>query len=159
MTDARLDAHVHGPKKRPYAHERLESYDTSDWYLAEASLKDIGVWRRAGGLPREWTNRSLQETAEHVRTALRSGSRKLSKRARSVIPQMLETNVWSLQKHPYLLPIGFAGRTGTWPRKYLRYRTAVELDDGNMRAIALAVAGTKTIRVYYGIPRKKGAVR
>lgn len=68
---------------------------------------------------------------------------------------MLEADTDAFQKNPYLLPIGFAGRSGTWPRKYLRYRTTVELDDGNMRAIALAVNGAKTIRVYYGIPKKK----
>ncbi len=31
--------------------KRAEAYNNSEWYLARASTKELGVWRRAGGLP------------------------------------------------------------------------------------------------------------
>src|SRR3954463_729667 len=30
---------------------RIQSYNKAEWYVATASIKEIGVWRRAGGLP------------------------------------------------------------------------------------------------------------
>ena len=134
---------------------RLFVYNAADWYVADMSVNELGVWRRAGGLPLEWTNRSLQETAKKVSTALETNSHTLKQRARHGMMNMLKTNIIDLQKEKYLLPIVFKGGTGTNGRRRLKHRTKGDIDDGNMRAVALAVNGAKTLRVYFGVPVPK----
>jgi hypothetical protein len=67
---------------------------------------------------------------------------------------MLATNVEMLQGEKYLLPIIFKGGTGTRGRHGLKRIMKGDIDDGCMRSIALAVSGTKVIRVYIGFPKK-----
>lgn len=134
---------------------RIEGYNASDWYLTEVKTSEVGVWKKAGGLPTSWTNCSLKKTADKVLHALKNNPKILTKRARRTIPNMLATNVKKLQDEKYLLPIIFKGGTGTLGRKGLKYKTRGDIDDGNMRAITLAVSGVKTIRAYFGVPKKK----
>ncbi len=135
--------------------KRLIAYTTSDWFLAEVEIKEVGVWKKAGGLPLSWTNGSLQETGRKVKEALEKNPKLLTKRARSSIPSMLKLKVADLQKNKYLLPIIFKGGTGTNGRKGLKRRMKGDIDDGSMRSVALAVSGVKTLRAYLGFPNKK----
>lgn len=135
--------------------KRLYAYENSDWYLGEVSTAEVGVWSRAGGLPASWTNRSLRETAHKVRLALEKNPKRLVKRARRAIPNILATNVNRLQKEKYLLPIIFKGNSGTRGRHRFKYRAKGDIDDGCMRSIALAVSGMKVIRAYIGFPKKR----
>jgi hypothetical protein len=137
---------------------RINSYDASDWYLAEVKTNEIGVWKRAGDLPLSWTNGSLKETADKVRGALKKDSPLLAKRARRAVTNMLATNVGILQSEKYLLPIIFKGGTGTLGRRRLKRVMKGDIDDGCMRSIALAVSGAKIIRAYIGFPKKTKAV-
>ncbi len=133
---------------------RVQAFNTSDWYLAEVQITEIGVWKRAGGLPLSWTNGSLKETADKVRHALHTNSRPITKRAGHTIPNILVTNVHDLQNEKYLYPIVFKGGTGTQGRKGLKRKMKGDIDDGCMRSIALAIAGQKTLQVYFGVPKK-----
>ncbi len=149
MTDKQLNHLI-----TPEWPKRLNSYEGSDWYLADISPSEAGVWTRAGGLPLAWTNGSLKETADNVRRAIAINSKSLSSRARRAILNMLATNVGLLQSEKYLLPILFKGNTGTRGRWRLKRVMKVDIDDGCMRSIALAVSGKKTIRAYIGFPKK-----
>lgn len=136
--------------------KRLRAYNESLWYLAEVKLSEVGVWRRAGELPLAWTNRSLVvDTAKHIAKVLESKRWLKLKRTRAAfaIRGILKTNVDLLQSEKYLLPIVFKGGTGTKGRRGLKYRTVGDIDDGRMRSIAFAINGTKTIKVYYGVPK------
>lgn len=137
---------------------RIRSYEASEWHLAEMNIAELGTWRRSGGLPLAWTNQSLKHTADKVRRALKTNSKFLNSRVKRAIPGILETNVGVLQNKKYLLPIVFRGGSGTNGRKGLKYRTKGDIDDGNMRSIALVVDGAKILRVYFGIPKKAHAV-
>jgi hypothetical protein len=147
LSDKQLDALIEDSRRR-------DAYNTYEWLEAIVRTDEIGVWRRAGGLRLEWTNRSLKETAEHVKRALSKKAPMKGTRARRVIPNMLHTNIVDLQKEKYLLPIVFKGNTGTRGRRRLKYQTKGDIDDGCMRSVALAVSGKKTIKVYFGTPRK-----
>lgn len=149
MTDNQLNRLI-----TPEWSRRLDSYEGSDWYLAEVAPSEVGVWRRAGDLPLSWTNGSLKDTADNVRRALETNSKLLTKRARRAVTNMLATNVEILQDEKYLLPIIFKGNTGTRGRSLLKRVMKGDIDDGCMRSIALAVSGKKTIRAYVGFPKK-----
>lgn len=135
--------------------KRLKSYDTYVWHLAEMTSDELGVWRRAGDLPHRWTNDSLAVTAAKVAKALASKkrARKLKPRPRLTIPNMLAMDMNFFQNEKYLLPIVFRDHTGTNGRKRLKHRMIGDIDDGNMRSIALAISGRKKIRVYFGEPK------
>ena len=134
--------------------KRLVAYDASDWYLAEVKPSELGVWKRAGELPISWTNRNLVETAKHVNHAIGGKLKGRRIRATHAIPGILKTSVGLLQSEKYLLPIVFEGGTGTNGRRGLKYQTKGDIDDGCMRSIALAINGVKSIRVYFGLPKK-----
>ena len=151
LKEARMDKIISSEHKK-----RLIAYDNSDWYLAEVATNEVGVWRKAGGLPLSWTNGSLLETAEKVKQALEYNPKLLKKRSRYSIPNILKTNIHLLQKEKHLLPIVFKGGTGTNGRKRLKKRMKGDIDDGCMRSIALAITGNKTLRVYFGVPKKVG---
>jgi hypothetical protein len=136
-------------------HKRLNAYDSAEWHLGEIKPSEVGVWKRAGELPTAWTNGSLADTARHVSYALLHGKLKRRKiRAAKAVKGILETNVNFLQKEKYLYPIVFKGGTGTNGRKGLKKRMKGDIDDGCMRSIALAINGSKRIKVYFGVPKK-----
>lgn len=134
--------------------KRLRAYDTSEWHIGSIPVKEVGVWRGAGGLPRAWTMGSLHDTATKVAHALKKNPKLLKQRAKRAIENILKTNVTDIQKEKYLLPIVFEGGTGTNGRKSMR-RMKGDIDDGCMRSVALAVHGAKIIRVYFGIPTRE----
>jgi len=150
MTDTQLDGQI-----SPEWPRRLRSYNASDWYVGEVKTNEVGVWKRAGDLPLSWTNGSLKETADNVREALAKDSKRLAKRARRAVVNMLATNVGMLQSEKYLFPIIFKGGTGTLGRRGLKRVMKGDIDDGCMRSIALAVHGARTIRAYIGFPKKR----
>ena len=134
--------------------KRLKAYDNADWYIGKVSINEVGVWKKAGGLPLAWTNGSLVETAEKVKNVLSKNQQSLKKRARHSIQNILKTNFNVLQKEKYLLPIIFKGGTGTKGRKRLKQKMKGDIDDGCMRSIALAIAGKTTLLAYVGFPKK-----
>ena len=132
MTNRQLNNRIADPL-------RINSYNKSDWYLGEVRTNEVGVWKRAGGLPLSWTNGSLKETADKIRDALQKKSTAFKGRARRNITNMLATNVRLLQSEKYLLPIIFKSGTGTLGRRGLKRVMKGDIDDGCMRSIALAV--------------------
>lgn len=133
--------------------KRLTAFDSSDWYIGTFKSSEVGVWRRAGELPLEWTNDSLEETAKAVSKAIISKSKKFKNRAKSTIPNILEINVDIIQKEKYLFPIVFEGNTGTKGRRRLKKKMQGNIDDGCMRSIALVIKGVKEIKGYLGFPK------
>ncbi len=135
--------------------KRIKAYNESQWFLAEVSPYEIGVWNRAGGLPLRWTNRSLAETAEKVIRGLKRNSKSIKRRPKHAIPNILKIPTQVEQKEKYLYPIVFKTDTGTKGRKRLKRKMIGDIDDGCMRSIALAMSGRNPITVYFGVPLKK----
>ena len=150
LPETMLDMILKGEWKR-----RFVAYDKADWYIAEATTKELGVWKAAGGLPTPWTRGTLAETADFVKEALAHNPKKLKHRSFTAIPGIIKTALPIVQKEKYLLPIAFKGGTGTKGRKGLPLMKG-DLDDGCMRSVALAVSGKQKLKIYFGVPKKKG---
>jgi len=135
--------------------KRVNAYSASQWYIAEVSPKEVGVWRRAGNLPLQWTNGSLFDTAQKIKKALGTHSKLLRGRPRHSIPNILKLESHLNQKEKYLYPIVFKANTGTQGRKRLKKRVKGDIDDGCMRSIGLAASGKSSIKVYFGVPLSK----
>jgi hypothetical protein len=118
-------------------------------------MSELGVWRRAGGLSMQWTKGNLAQTAEHVSQALKKDPKTLRHRSFTAIPGIIKTALPILQKEKYLLPVAFKNGTGTKGRRGLKQKVIGDLDDGCMRSVALAVSGKKSIKIYFGVPKKK----
>ena len=134
--------------------KRLVSYNNVEWYRGAVSTREVGVWRRAGGLPASWTCCSLVKTAHYVRQGLEKNDKRIRARSKRAISSIIEhTNIISKEK--YLFPIAFYSGGGTRGRKRCRKYKEIEwdVDDGCMRAIALAITGYKFINVYFGKPK------
>lgn len=149
MSENKLDKLIRKEYKK-----RLLAINSSDWYLMEMSPDEVGVWRGGGGLPREWTEGSLRETAQKVKQAIDTNAKDFSGRAKYSIKNILKTNVKRLQEEKYLFPIMFQGSTGTRGRKGLKKQMKYDIDDGCMRSIALVISGTEKIKAYVGFPKK-----
>jgi len=147
LPETMLDMIIKGEWKK-----RFKIYNTMQWYLGVAKVNEIGVWKKAGGLPLAWTRGSLAETAHLVAQALEKNPKKLVKRARTAIPGILKNSLSIIQKEKYLFPIILPG--GTMGRKGLK-RMKGDIDDGCMRSIALVVSGKQTINAYIGVKNKK----
>jgi hypothetical protein len=137
---------------RKNKHKRRRAYDSVQWYLATASLEEVGLWKGAGGLPKKWTRGSLAKTARFVTQALKHNPKLLTSRSRTAIPGSMQNPLVRTQKERYLLPIVLPGGTmGRWGLKKMKG----DIDDGCMRSVALAVLGKKRIRVYFGVQNKE----
>lgn len=136
------------------SNKRLIGYNNCNWYIGEVDSSEVGVWRRAGGLPLGWTNGSLKETAKMVEYGLSKNSKFITRRAKNAITNILNMNIHKLQNEKYLFPIIFEGGAGTKGRKKLRRKMKGDIDDGCMRSIALTISGVKKIKSYIGIPKK-----
>lgn len=159
LREAKKEVLKSGAKKldtliSPRYPKRIKSYNGSRWFLAHANPKELGVWKRAGGLPLTWTNASLFETAEKMKKGLEKGSKLIKRRPKHSIPNILKIKNHLEQKEEYLFPIVFKNGTGTQGRLGLKTRVKGDIDDGCMRAIALAMSGRNPITVYFGVPKK-----
>jgi len=150
LTEPELDKFINYEYKK-----RLPAYNNCDWYLGEVFPDEVGVWRRAGHLPLEWTNGSLKETAQKVQSAFDKNPKSVYRGTRSAILNILKTNINELQNKKYLLPIVFEGGKGTRGRKRLKRKMKGDIDDGCIRSIALTMTGVKNIKAYIGIEKKK----
>ncbi len=136
----------------PEWQKRIKAYNSSKWFLAKIDSREVGVWPRAGGLPLRWTNRSLFETAEKVVRGFKRSSKSIKRRPKHALPSILKISTHINQKEKYLYPIVFKTDTGTQSRKRLKRKMIGDIDDGNMRSIALAMSGRNPFIVYFGIP-------
>lgn len=153
LSEQELDEKIR--KDSPRYKKRLRLYNSVDWYLGIVDVDEVGVWRRAGGLPIEWTQGSLADTGALVKKALReSENNKIVARARRSIPRILE-HVDLIGSEKYLLPIVLPGATngrGLNGRPYKNFKKMKgDIDDGCMRSVALFINGKSSFNAYIGL--------
>lgn len=149
LTERDLDLLIFNDHHKKW--KRVNAYNAAEWYIGEVGIDEVGVWKRAGELPLSWTNGTLAETADKAGHMLGANPELFTKRAAGVANMLRINVVGDLQREKYLLPIVFEGGTGTRGRKYLRRKMKGDIDDGNMRSIALTISGKKVIRAYIGM--------
>lgn len=132
--------------------KRADAYNNTNWHRAVVSTSEVGVWRRAGGLPAQWTCCSLSQTSRKVKNGSRQQSKLIRARAKRIIPRIMEF-IDIIRREKYLSPVVFVSGTGTRGRRWCKTRVKGDIDDGCMRAIALAVSGHTTLSVYFGKPK------
>ncbi|MEN9622217.1 MAG: hypothetical protein RLZZ67_651 [Candidatus Parcubacteria bacterium] len=132
---------------------RINAYNASQWFIAEAHPSELGVWTRAGNLPLRWTNESLAETAEKILRGFRRKSKSITGRPKHAISNILKIKTHLEQGEKYLYPIVFKTDTGTKGRRRLKKKMKGDIDDGCMRSIAMTMSGRSFITVYFGLPR------
>ncbi len=137
---------------------RERAYSNTDWYLAVVSPREIGMWRRAGGLPIAWTCCSLAQSAQYVKRGLEISSKRIRAQSKEAIPHFIKFSD-IISKEMALYPIVFKSGTGTGGRRRCRGKVKGDIDDGNMRSIVLATLGYKKLKVYFGIPRDKSKMK
>jgi hypothetical protein len=126
---------------------RIKAYNLMNWYLGTAEINEIGVWTKAGSLPKRWTRGSLTETAKYVKTALLKKRSPVPDRARNAIPGVIKL-ADLIKNEKYLLPIILPG--GTLDKEPLK-KMLGNIDDGCMRSIALAISGERQLQAYIGV--------
>jgi hypothetical protein len=134
--------------------KRLKAYDNMTWHIGYVELSEIGIWKGAGGIPKEWTKGSLQDTAELVALELKkSNSKYLRIRAMKVVPEIVISKA-TIKKEKYLLPIILPGGTISSCRKGMR-KMKGDIDDGCMRSLAFVISGDRKLKAYIGSNPKK----
>ena len=141
-------------KDAPKYKRRLKFYNSMNWFFGPVDTDEIGVWKGAGGLPVEWTQGSLQETGEIVKTALDNDKNDdLIKRAKRAIPGIIEKlEIINTEKYlsPIIMPPATHGR-GLFGKPYNGFKYLKgDMEDGCMRSIANVINGNKTINAYIG---------
>ncbi len=132
--------------------KRLDAYNSAHWFLAIVSIKELGVWKGAGGLPKSWTKEPLNKLSQRIKKALKISDYHIKARSRRAIPSIIQLKN-TIQNDRYSIPIVFESGMGTNGRAGLP-KTKFDIDDGNMRAIAYAVSSDKRLKVYVGITKK-----
>ncbi len=146
LSSDELDKLIAGKHKK-----RLKAYDSADWYLGEFETNEVGTWQGAGGMSYSWTEGNLVYTAEKFKKGC-GNLRFVFTRAGGAVYGVLKTK-FDFQSESYLLPIAFTSGFGTNGRRKLHTKTKFDIDDGNMRAVAFAIKGAKTIKAYIGFPK------
>ncbi len=134
-------------------HPRYDNYLNSKWELKTIRLDECGVWPRMGGLPDIATRGSVVDTATYVEKKLKEKHlTKKNKRAKYIekmVPfaELITAHVPLIVledgviRHNKLIPISESKRY-----KHCKY----DIDDGNHRAVALALLGKKEIKALVG---------
>lgn len=131
--------------------KRLRVYDSVDWYEGYVTPEEVGVWKKAGGLPLEWTKGSLLETARLVKEGLKNNDKKVAARSKRTIPRTMDL-LDLIGKEKYLYPIIVPG--GSMGRQGLK-KMKGDIDDGNMRAIALIISGVIKFKAFVGVSKNR----
>lgn len=126
--------------------KRLRVYNKIKWHIGTISPDEVGVWKRAGGLPLSWTEGSLADTAKNVAQALKNKDSNIARRAKRALPRMTK-HLEQIEKEKYFYPIVVPG--GMMGRKGLR-KMKGDIDDGCMRSLALICNGRKGIKAFIG---------
>lgn len=143
-----LDYHMDG------YHLRFDNYLNSKWELKEINLKDCGVWPRMGGLPEEATTGTILDTVEFVKPYLEDKSKLTFKTARILYVEEMMKYVEDIIKEIPIIVMEEGVirhnklRNVSRMKKYKKCK--YDIEDGNHRALALAMLGNKKIKALVG---------
>jgi hypothetical protein len=142
---AELDLEIDWPPRRDMLNSK-----SLRWIFGKCSIDEIGVWvnhEGSGGLPREWCAGSVRDTVQALNE---NSSRKFSGRASyaiSGIKNIAETLVEHRMLSIIVVVSGLWYQRRRAPCKSVKY----DIDDGCMRAIALAQCDQEYINAFIGM--------
>lgn len=134
--------------------QRYDNYMNSHWELKEISLEDCGVWPKMGDLPDKFTHGSVIDTSNAVKDLLENRSKIKYKTSRVLyIEEMMETAKLILMYIPLIVLEDGVIRNNKLRKtsdKKLYKKCKYDIDDGNHRAVALALTGEKNVLAFVG---------
>ena len=134
-------------------HPRYDNYVNSEWELKTIRLDQCGVWPRMGGLPDAATRGSVVDTAAYVEKKLK-GKRLTKKDMRAKYIEKMTPFAELITEHVPLIVIedGVIRHNKLIPisqsKKYEHCK--YDIDDGNHRAVALALLGKTEVKALVG---------
>ncbi len=134
-------------------HPRYDNYINSTWELQEISLEDCGVWPGMGGLPYEFTQGNVVETAKLIQNLLDDKNKLTYKTSKVLyIEELKDVAVLIAKYFPIIVLEDNVIRNNKFGDKKtpLHKKCKYDIDDGNHRAIAYALLGIKTIPALVG---------
>ncbi len=135
-------------------HPRYDNYLNSKWELREITLEECGVWPRMGGLPDKATKDSVMDTAKYVQECIKD-RKKLTWKTRRVlyIEEMKKYADIITKSVPIIVLEDGVIRNMkllTAIERKMYKKCKYDIDDGNHRAVALALLGKKKIKAFVG---------
>lgn len=132
--------------------KRLIIYDEVEWFLGEAHLNEVGVWHNATG-NNEFTSSNLEDTRNLFSRLynIKKEQKFIDKRFLRGIPVVTKLIDLFKTDH-YLYPIALESNINPEIRKSVS-KTRLDLDDGNLRALTLAMNGNDVLKLYIGLRR------
>lgn len=133
---------------------RFDNYFNAEWRLVRIPLAECGVWPRMGGLPAAATYGTVEETAEYIRPYV-TGKKAMSlKMKRSLYIEKLGNFAEIITEQvPIIVFEGGLIRHNKLISERLRKpykRCKYDIDDGNHRAVSLALRGKKEVLALVG---------
>ena len=133
---------------------KYDNYINSNWVLKEIDLNDCGVWPLMGGLPESFTNGSVVDTANTIKPYLEDKNKLNHSLSRLLYIENLIPYAEIITKH---IPLNvFTGsiirRNKLMIPKYITDTKdcKYDIEDGNHRAVAMALKGKTKIKAFIG---------
>lgn len=135
-------------------HPRYDNYFNSSWELREIDLKDCGAWPRMGGLPDEITRGSVVDTAGRILALLEDKKRLTFKTSRTLYIEEMMKYAEDISAHVPIVVVQDGvirhNKLIKPAQRKLYKKCKYDIDDGNHRAIAMALLGKKKILALVG---------
>lgn len=135
-------------------HYRFDHYFNSDWELKTISLADCGSWPEMGGFPKEFTYGSVLDNAEKIAPFLEDKTKLTVETARVLYLERLMKYAELMSEYiPIVVVEGGLIRqmkiAKEEEKKHYK-KCKYDIEDGNHRALALALLGKKEVTVLVG---------
>ncbi|MBD3300447.1 MAG: hypothetical protein GF347_03790 [Candidatus Moranbacteria bacterium] len=129
---------------------RHDDYFNSNWRFEKIKLSELGVWPKMSGIPDNFCVGNLCQTAECIKRLLKKKDRKYQKLFEKI--DKLLPYVKIINRYLPLIVIKNGNiRTSRRNFNFFKYhQTLYDIDDGNHKAIALALLGEKSANAYVG---------
>lgn len=135
-------------------HMRYDHYLNSRWELKKIKLEDCGVWPKMGGLPKDFTYGNVLETASKVDFYLKNKDKLTLETSRVLYVERMKEYAEILNEFfPIIVMEDGVIRNHKLIRKEEKgkyKKCKYDIEDGNHRAIALALLGKKEINAFVG---------
>jgi len=135
-------------------HPRYDNYLNSEWELKEIKLEDCGAWPNMSGLPSKFTKGNIIETAVEVKSLLKDKNKLSWSTAKVLYIEELVPFAETITKYlPLVVMEGSVIRNNKLNKRETNRahsKTLYDIDDGNHRAVAIALSGKKKVLALVG---------
>lgn len=135
-------------------HPRYDNYLNSSWELKEIDLQDCGVWPEMGELPEEATTGCLMDTVEYIKPYLKDKNKLTLKTSRILYIEEMMKYAEEISKDIPIIVLEDNviryNKLRKASKRKLYKKCKYDIDDGNHRAIALALLGKNKIKALVG---------